>query len=169
MRSPFLLLLLTTAASAGRVPSKPALLAGIAINPLAVAAGEHDYPHLPIVTLADILNTTSDTDAGRRTAAAACDTTKASPRLHDIDKVVIALKAPTLRWCLNTNDVGSRCTKIVAYHGLAAVSLCGKNFKISCREAGELAARVKERCQWTLYAGGRWVWAKNQMLALHKK
>ncbi|KAI5801169.1 hypothetical protein EDC01DRAFT_780895 [Geopyxis carbonaria] len=110
-----------------------------------------DLQDLPIATV-DLQNSM---DAQARRGSIVCDTTDGSPRLHDIDGVIYALRARGDQWCYQTNTVASKCTT-VSSRGSVAISLCGNDkFRARCRAVADMTQAIKDKCKWYMYAGGR--------------
>ncbi|KAI5804515.1 hypothetical protein EDC01DRAFT_627366 [Geopyxis carbonaria] len=112
-----------------------------------------------------------EVDAAARAEWYVCDTTAASPRLHDIDPLIAKLREWGNQNCRNGNSVGSKCTKILhlkpGSEELSAVSLCGNPLSVPCGRLAEVVQHLKNRCAWDRYAGGRYFFGQYFWLALH--
>ncbi|KAI5777913.1 hypothetical protein EDC01DRAFT_635356 [Geopyxis carbonaria] len=120
---------------------------------------------LPIL---DFGNLTANDPATTR-ANIVCETTTGSPRLHDIDKVVQILITHSTAWCYNNNNWGSHCTRNAFVNRLAAASLCGSQARMNCGDMGREVKTIKDRCTWTMYAGGQSLLVAGLRVVLHKK
>ncbi|KAI5783699.1 hypothetical protein EDC01DRAFT_785350 [Geopyxis carbonaria] len=145
--------------------SAPPTAAAIVHGPVALA--DYDYPDLPIVRFSPP-NATSATSDATRAIGVQCDTTRASPRLHEIDNVIRNLLNVRNSWCANTNAFGSRCSRVMHAGVHAAVSLCGGQFRIKCGDLAVVTRQIKNGCQWEMWAGGRFLWPTDFRAALHK-
>ncbi|KAI5782552.1 hypothetical protein EDC01DRAFT_780294 [Geopyxis carbonaria] len=110
-------------------------------------------------------------DAAARAEWHVCDTTAASPRLHDIDPLIAKMRERRTWSCRNGNSRGSRCSKLIYLHAgsheLAAVSLCGSVLSVPCGRVADALQRIKDRCAWDRYAGGRFFFEQFFWVALH--
>lgn len=125
-----------------------------------------DLDSLPTVDFHRMEISENATMALERRSTVVCDTTKASPRLHDVDKVINAMKARGDNWCYNSNASRSHCSSVASING-ATVSLCGTTFKIKCHTAGVMVQEIKDQCKWSLYAGGRNLMVSDRRVQLH--
>ncbi|KAI5791907.1 hypothetical protein EDC01DRAFT_630410 [Geopyxis carbonaria] len=117
---------------------------------------------LPTLNLTDF--GLSESDGGR--SHVECDTTWASPRLEEADRIINAIKSRGDNWCYNTNASKSQCSMIASIAG-AQVSLCGTTFKIPCYTAGVMVREIKDGCKWGVYSGGRNMMLSGRRVQLH--
>ncbi|KAI5783707.1 hypothetical protein EDC01DRAFT_751450 [Geopyxis carbonaria] len=128
-----------------------------------------DLPDLPEPTSFDLANATALELHKRAPLGVKCETTRASPRLHEIDNVVRKLQRRRNENCHNNNALGSLCRKIENSGNHAAVSMCGHIFTVKCGEIANAVMKIKNQCKWGAYAGGRFQFRDDRGIALHKK
>ncbi|KAI5804376.1 hypothetical protein EDC01DRAFT_779267 [Geopyxis carbonaria] len=120
-----------------------------------------------------VLNTTSLSPSSaadsriRFSGYVVCETSASSPRLHDIDYVIRAIRGRN-----RCAKLGSNLCETIARQGwYAGVSLCGKPwfpFRGDCEAVANHVQQIKDTCTRGMYAGGRFVRADNWWIALHK-
>ncbi|KAG0644574.1 hypothetical protein HOY80DRAFT_1019432 [Tuber brumale] len=86
-----------------------------------------------------------------------CETSRGSPRAVDVDGAAVKLNALGEQHCVQENNSGSHCTKMMHFW-TAAVSVCGPYLHyIYCFRAGFAASTIAHRCEWNGLSGGYFV------------
>ncbi|PUU73826.1 hypothetical protein B9Z19DRAFT_1094340 [Tuber borchii] len=85
-----------------------------------------------------------------------CDTTSGSPSVHWLREISGRLRGEFHnQQCKQRNELGSRCTQLIAM-GDAAASICGSYTRwFACDYVGFAGFWITDHCAWNGLAGGR--------------
>jgi hypothetical protein len=97
-----------------------------------------------------------------------CATSMASPTNQEIEGAIQKLMVKANGLCVQTNGIGTLCTKLATYLG-ADVSLCGSWFYyVKCKEMAWAVGMIRDLCkQSDGRAGGAWYFDKYLKTVLH--